>query len=173
MILHLGFPLIRKVGDVFLFDFADSSRLNVNLRRYEVEVIEMKKLIINPKDSPAKMLRKLNRYVQDTVGQPDLYVVRLKGTNLGKANHEKLSQSQSTPRQFRRTLTFKDYGTTALAKHIRGKRKTDSRSHPTKFRTFASPENDVYLFPIDTNTGVCTLITNIMAYYRKTLYYDE
>jgi hypothetical protein len=124
-----------------------------------MEEVNLQGIVESPATSMESLLLALTTYVDSHSQKTDAFVVKTKGTVISKNLSRKLSQKM---------IVFTGITEGYLETFLPGSPKNfQPRSDSCKYKAVSSLENELCLFPLDTNDEVCLAIALHMARNRS------
>ncbi|XP_006814723.1 uncharacterized protein LOC102807756 [Saccoglossus kowalevskii] len=164
---HLELTPQRTANTVILFGFDESAFVGLDLERYSMALVELASLVDNP-DAPVEtFLAALCKHVDNhTKATAECFAVDATGTTLNKSSLDQFKK---------RMITFLEVQDNYLDQYIvitgQKNNKNQQRARKTsfytkKFKAVCTTDNEVCLFPMDTETDLCKQIAVSMVILR-------
>lgn len=157
----------KTINTVVLFAFDGYDYSGIDLQRYQMEVIHLKNILPKPDMTMEAVLHSLSKHIDKAAPTAESFCVDLSDTPITR-DMERLDHSKKS---FRREMRFIEYEGTFLDKYIFISSEKKERGRKTSlfmqtFRVVATTENEVCLFPPDSNPELCKDIAFSFGHYR-------
>ncbi|XP_030849905.1 uncharacterized protein LOC578230 [Strongylocentrotus purpuratus] len=157
----------KTVNTVVLFAFNGYDYSAIDMQRYHMELIHLKDILPKPDMSADAALHTLSKHIDKTAPTAESFCVDLSSTTITK-DMERLDHSK---REFRREMRFIEWHDTFLDKYIfisseKKERGRKSSLFIQTFKVIATTENEVCLFPPETDVGLCQDLAFSFGHHR-------
>lgn len=154
----LDFKPHRTVNTVILFAFDENEADSIDYDKYQIEHVHLASIVENPNDSVENLLKVLSKFIDEQSKVADSFVVNLSGTSVTRQSVQKLTK---------KLILFAEVEQGYIEKYLPGSPQNYvPQSNSTRYKAVCSVENEICLFPTDTDDRICQYIASFMTYYR-------
>ncbi|XP_070564895.1 uncharacterized protein [Ptychodera flava] len=155
----------KTANTVILFGFDENAFLGLDLARYSMEMISLSSLVDDPKQSVESLLSALCKHVDNTKATAESFAVNAMGTSLSKCTVDQFKKKIIIFLEVTDTYLDQYIVITDTKKQVERTRKTSLFTRP--FKAVCTTDNEICLFPMDTDTEVCKQIALCMINARE------